>query len=132
MSATTPLLMSAIAILAGYVIYGGVQLQRARRERYIRTFTLPQGLFNKLRKKPPEIDPKDHPLVARALLQIFLCHLKSGRGFVSMPSRVVDDLWHEFILYARNYQQFCNKAFGGYMHHTPAVALGRGRPTTSV
>ena len=31
----------------------------------------------------------------------------------------------QFILYTRNYQYFCNKAFGGYMHHTPAVALGR-------
>lgn len=127
MSATTPLLMAALAIVTGYVIYISVQLQRARRERYIRTFTLPQGLFNKLQEKRPEIDPKHHPLVARALRQFFLCHLKSGRGFVSMPSQVVDDLWHEFILYTRNYQQFCNKAFGGYMHHTPAVALGRGQ-----
>ena len=41
-----------------------------------------------------------------------------------MPSRVVDDLWHEFILYTRDYEQFCKRAFGHFMHHTPAVAMG--------
>jgi len=41
-----------------------------------------------------------------------------------MPSQVVDDLWHEFILYTRNYALFCRRAFGGFLHHTPAAALG--------
>lgn len=103
------------------------QLRNAKRERFIREFTFPQGLYRKLQQKRPEIDSKYHPLVARALRQFFLAHLKSGKRFVSMPSQVVDDLWHEFILFTRNYQAFCNKAFGGYMHHTPAVALGRGQ-----
>lgn len=127
MSTSTSLMMVAVVLFAGYATYSGLQLRRARRERYIREFVLPHGLFKKLQEKRPEIDPKHHPLVARALRQFFLCHLKSGRNFVSMPSQVVDDLWHEFILYTRNYQQFCKKAFGAYMHHTPAVALGRGQ-----
>jgi hypothetical protein len=113
--------------LGGLAAYSGLQLRSARRERYIREFVLPQGLFKKLHDKRPEIDPKHHSLVARALRQFFLCHLKSGRRFVSMPSQVTDDLWHEFILYTRNYQLFCDRAFGGYMHHTPAVTLGRGQ-----
>jgi hypothetical protein len=110
--------------LSGLAAYSGISLRRANRERYVREFILPQGLYKKLQEKRPAIDPKHHPLVARALRQFFLCHLKSGRKFVSMPSQIVDDLWHEFILYTRNYQHFCNKAFGGYMHHTPAVELG--------
>jgi hypothetical protein len=112
--------------IGGFAAYSGLQLRSARRESYIRQFVLPHGLYKKLHEKRPEIDPKHHSLVARALRQFFLCHLKSGRRFVSMPSQVTDDLWHEFILYTRNYQLFCDKAFGGYMHHTPAVALGRG------
>lgn len=124
MSAETSFLIFALAILTVYATYIGVQWRRAKRERYIREFDLPPGLYKKLQDKRPEIDPKHHPLVARALRQFFLCHLRSGRRFVSMPSQVVDDLWHEFILYTRDYQQFCKKAFGGYMHHAPAVALG--------
>ncbi|MGH8049502.1 MAG: glycine-rich domain-containing protein [Arenimonas sp.] len=44
-----------------------------------------------------------------------------------MPSQVTDDLWHEFILYTRSYEQFCGKAFGRFMHHTPAVVLGTSK-----
>ena len=36
---------------------------------------------------------------------------------------VADELWHEFILDTREYQRFCRGAFGGLLHHSPAVAL---------
>jgi len=98
-----------------------------RRESYIRTFDLPHGLFDKLRRKRPSLTLKDCQLVSHALRQYFLAYHKSGRKFVSMPSQVADDLWHEFILYTRNYQAFCARAFGGFLHHTPAVALGANR-----
>jgi hypothetical protein len=41
-----------------------------------------------------------------------------------MPSQAADGLWHEFILFTRNYQNFCDDAFGRFLHHTPAVKLG--------
>jgi hypothetical protein len=36
-----------------------------------------------------------------------------------MPSRAVDEAWHEFILDSIPYTRFCNLAFGAYLHHTP-------------
>ena len=42
-----------------------------------------------------------------------------------MPSKVVDTLWHEFILYTRGYEMFCRRAFGRLLHHTPAEAMRR-------
>jgi hypothetical protein len=98
-----------------------------RREAFIRRFTLPSGLFAKLCVRHPQLTQKDCQLIAHALRHFFLAHLKSGRQFVSMPSQVADDLWHEFILYTRNYAAFCQGAFGRFMHHTPAVALGADR-----
>lgn len=97
-----------------------------KREAHIRGFELPRGLFDRLRKHHPALSAKDCQLVAHALRQYFLTHLKSGRQPVSMPSQVVDDLWHEFILYTRNYQVFCRRAFGRFLHHTPAVVLRGG------
>ena len=99
-------------------------LRRARRADFIRQYTLPQGLFEKLRARHPQLTLKDCQLVAQALRQFFLAYLAGGRQPVAMPSQVVDDLWHEFILYTRNYQAFCKQAFGAFMHHTPAVAMG--------
>ncbi len=97
--------------------------REARRAEYIRNYTLPKGLFERLRKRRPELSLKDCQLVSQGLRQFFLVYLKGGRRFVSMPSQVVDDLWHEFILYTRNYEQFCGRAFGRFLHHTPAVVL---------
>ena len=51
----------------------------------------------------------------------------SGKRHISMPSQVADDLWHEFILYTRDYDAFCRRAFGGFLHHTPAVVLSEHR-----
>ena len=51
----------------------------------------------------------------------------SGKRYVSMPSQVADDLWHEFILYTREYDAFCRRAFGGFLHHAPAVVLSEHR-----
>lgn len=102
-------------------------LRRARRADFIRQFTLPQGLFDKLRQRHPQLTLKDCQLVAQALRQFFLTHLHSGLQQVSMPSQVADDLWHEFILYTRNYQAFCERAFGRFMHHTPAAVMGSQR-----
>ena len=125
--------MLTALLLGGFVLALAIALalwQRTlafQRERYIRTFELPRGLFESLRKRRPQLTLKECQLVAHALRQFFLAHLKSGRRFVSMPSQVADDLWHEFILYTREYKTFCRKAFGGFLHHTPAVVLSSNR-----
>jgi hypothetical protein len=98
-----------------------------RREQFIRSFMFPAGVFEKFHKARPGLDVKQQQLVARALRQFFLAYLKSGCQRVAMPSQVVDDLWHEFILFTRAYQNFCDKAFGQFLHHTPAVKLGAVR-----
>jgi hypothetical protein len=117
----------ACIVLALVALSLALRLQAQRRDAYIRGFTLPPGLFEKLRKRHPDLTLKDCQLVAHGLRQYFLTHLKSGRRHVSMPSQVVDDLWHEFILYTKNYDAFCRKAFGRFFHHTPAVVLGSDR-----
>jgi hypothetical protein len=94
-----------------------------QREAFIRRYSFPMGLHAKLIEAHPKLSNRDCQLVSRALRQYFLAHLKSNRRFVSMPSQVVDSLWHEFILYTKDYQAFCDKAFGQFMHHSPAVTL---------
>lgn len=32
----------------------------------------------------------------------------------------IDNLWHEFILFTREYHSFCRACFGRYIHHSPA------------
>ena len=63
-------------------------------------------------------------LVERGLREWFVCCAWRGRTVLGMPSRAVDEAWHEFILDSLAYTRFCNGAFGGYLHHTPDEAMG--------
>lgn len=124
-----PIVVAAALAITLWVVWARARM--VARAEFIRSYSLPIGLFERLRKKRPELTLKDCQLVSHALRQFFLAHLKSGRKFVSMPSQVVDDMWHELILYTRTYQQFCDKAFGQFLHHTPAVVLSSARTSNT-
>lgn len=94
-----------------------------RRLHYINSYTWPPGLLKKLAAHHPNLSAEQIDSIAAGLRQYFRAYVKGGFKSISMPSQAVDDLWHEFILYTRDYQTFCNRAFGRFLHHTPAVAL---------
>lgn len=125
------LFMLLTVILAIIALVSWLRLRAARRADYIRHFTLPQGLYQKLQEKHPALSLRECQLVGMGLRQFFMAYLKSGKQYISMPSQVADDLWHEFILYTRNYQEFCNKAFGNFLHHTPAVLVSSGQQSSA-
>lgn len=95
------------------------------RRQFIREARLPPFLVHKLIAAHPQLSRRDAELVLRGLRQFFMAHLRSGRKFVGMPSKVADTAWHEFILHTQGYQHWCQAAFGGLLHHTPAEVLGR-------
>jgi hypothetical protein len=41
------------------------------------------------------------------------------------PATPVDDGWHIFVLYTREYAQFCNQLCGRFIHHTPCNTPGQ-------
>ena len=97
--------------------------RNTERRRFIQDYSFPKGLDTRLLKRRPELSPAQVALVFAGLRQYFEISLDARKRLASMPSQAVDDLWHEFILYTRNYQTFCNRAFGRYLHHTPADAM---------
>lgn len=112
-------------VLLTLVCAGMVQLWAAwQRERWIREAPMPQFLKRKLRQIYPHLSGKDVDLVERGLRQFFMACHRSQRKFVAMPSKVVDVMWHEFILHTQAYQTWCDIALGQFLHHTPAEVLG--------
>jgi hypothetical protein len=94
--------------------------RRQRRESFLRGYEIPAAVFTKFSRQHPALSEQQRQLVARGLQQFFLAYLKSGFAYVAMPSKVADDLWHEFILFTREYHDFCEQAFGRHLHHSPA------------
>ena len=42
----------------------------------------------------------------------FVCSIHS-------EMKEIDDMWHTFLLFTRDYADFSKKYFGSYIHHTP-------------
>lgn len=96
---------------------------RNKHAQYIDTCPLPARIRQTLQQKYPHLNDAELDLVLKGLREYFhLCN-QAGNKMVSMPSQVVDIAWHEFILFTRQYQHFCKKAFGRFLHHTPAEAM---------
>ena len=106
-------------------------LRDLKRAEFIREYQWPAGLLSRLEATYPQFSRKESALVGNGLRQFFLAYLKGGRKHVAMPSQAADELWHEFILYTREYNRFCDAAFGGFMHHTPAVVLSPDRKSSN-
>src|SRR5215208_2444034 len=69
------------------------------------------------------LSTEDVRTVEEATRQWFRLAARHPRAKLSMPSVVVDDLWHELVLHTRDYAEFCEAAFGRFLHHTPESAM---------
>ena len=38
---------------------------------------------------------------------------------ISQSTKLIDEMWHTFILFTKDYHQFCDQYFGTYIHHIP-------------
>ncbi len=99
---------------------------RQKRElKFIQNYNFPKPVIDKFKKRYPNLSSDEIALVKKALKDYFyICNLANGK-MVTMPTRVTDDLWHEFILFSSLYESFCKKAFGRFLHHIPDEAMAK-------
>lgn len=100
---------------------------RRRRQRFLAAYAFPPGLEVKFAAARPELRATDRALVLEGLRDWFaICRSVRGPRFYAMPSRAVDDAWHELILFTREYRELCRRALGQYLDHTPAEGMTAG------
>jgi hypothetical protein len=116
-----------VTALLGAVVFIAQRVWRRhaqqRRLELIRAYPFSQSMRLKFRDVRPDLDSAQEQRVFDGLRDYFILCVQARGRFVSMPSQVADDAWHAFILHTRVYQDFCNKAFGRFLHHTPAEAM---------
>jgi hypothetical protein len=125
----TPLLIFGAAILALFGWAAAHHVSRARRARHIDQYVFPRGIRERVQRRYPRLSDSQLDLVISALREYFQLCREADRRMLAMPSQVVDVAWHEFILFTRNYREFCRKSFGRFLHHTPSEAMSD--PTTA-
>ncbi|MDH5575355.1 MAG: hypothetical protein OEY80_07730 [Nitrospirota bacterium] len=90
----------------------------------IHTYRFPALVASTVTDTYPHLTEPQVKSVLKGLREFFLIFCReAGPVMIAMPSQVVDVAWHEFILSTRDDQEVCQKAFGRFLHHTPAEAL---------
>jgi hypothetical protein len=97
--------------------------RRRRDEDYIWFYPFPEHVEARCRQHHPELTDHDWKQIEQGLREWFLCCAWRDGEVLGMPSRLVDEAWHEFILDSRHYTEFCERAFGEYLHHTPETSM---------
>jgi len=115
------LIVASILIIA-FLIWQRSKIKK-KRSQFIDRFRFPNTVSQKITEKYPHLQPEHINLVTHALKEYFQVCNMAGKRMVAMPSQVVDVAWHEMILFTRLYDNFCNRAFGRFLHHTPAEAM---------
>lgn len=113
-------------VLVMVAIFGALIVAGRRRllaHRYIDAYVFDASVGKRLREKYPQLSAQQHELAREGLRDfLHICRQANLKG-VSMPSQAVDELWHDFILSTRHYREFCQRAFGRYLHHHPAETM---------
>ena len=89
------------------------------REEFIQNYVFSAELSKATLKAHPDLNQEQAGKVLEGLREYFQICLNYRCKNVGMPSKLVDTAWHEFILRTREYQEFCDNAFGKFLHHTP-------------
>lgn len=90
-------------------------------EHVIRSYEWPRGMMARaLLRCPPGTDPA---LLDQGLREFLLACGEAPRLRAAMPSRTVDEAWHEFVLHTLDYAMFCDKAYGTFLHHRPEESM---------
>ncbi|MGL4232141.1 MAG: glycine-rich domain-containing protein, partial [Casimicrobium sp.] len=110
-----------IAAVAWFLVSQRLNATKAQRRQFLQKYAFPVALRLKMRDKHPRLTDDEISEVFEALRQWFALLQANPKTKFGMPSKVVDDAWHEFILLTRQYQRFCESAFGKYLHHEPNV-----------
>lgn len=119
------LLLFIVVFLA--VVYYLYYLEKNKKQvqqlSYIMRFTFPKRVNEIVSKTYPHLTHDEIDQVLEGLRDYFYISNQAKGKIVSMPSQAVDVAWHEFILFTKAYQNFCQKAFGKFFHHHPAEAM---------
>ncbi|WP_339719134.1 hypothetical protein [uncultured Paraglaciecola sp.] len=97
--------------------------KRKKRIQFITSYTFPASIKQKVNTTYPHLNNDQLELVLDTLKSFFVISFNAKLKPVAMPSQVVDLAWHQFILFTKNYEFFCKKGFGRFLHHTPTEAM---------
>lgn len=82
-----------------------------------RTFSIPRAIIGRFAKRNGVSVPTAKRLGGELVKFLTLC-ATSEQSLV--PSPIIDEMWHHFILHTRDYEKWCTSHLGKFIHHVPS------------
>ena len=87
---------------------------------YFEKYTIPFKIRDRFLEKNSQYNLSDYKNIEEALMDyfwIFLPNNHEKEKFYTIHSIIADELWHEFLLYEEEYEDFCIKSFNRLIEH---------------
>jgi hypothetical protein len=68
-----------------------------------------------------------HALFNDMLQFLYVCGTHRDKRHPFYPPLLVDEAWHTFLLFTREYDAFCRFYFGVFIHHSPVTPTNRDK-----
>lgn len=99
--------------LASYTPKKKIDIEKAMK------FPIPQVL--KRYQKDYEVSEKVAREHEKELKRFLIICAENHPNSTDMFSQEIDNLWHTFLLFTKDYAQYCNENFGHFVHHVPKI-----------
>lgn len=99
------------------------------RVNYITGYRFSADLYHKIHLSQPHLTFPQIDQLLKGLKTYFLLNLIPHERALGMPSKMIDVAWHEFILFTREYREFCDMAFDRFFDHTPNSRFSKNQNT---
>ncbi len=117
---TAGVLMTIVLV----VMFVRIGKAKAKRQAFLEGYEFPSTIRSGVKEVYPHLEDDDLRKVEEGLRTYLRLCQNAGNRSLAMPSRAVDEAWHQFILVTAAYEAFCNEALGHFLHHTPAEYMG--------
>lgn len=101
------------------------RIENENKENYFNNYKLPEYIINRFKFEYPQYvahNEEKIQLIEQSLMDYFSLFLNRNNvknTFYNFPSKVADDLWHTFLLFTKEYNEFCMNSFGRIIDHEP-------------
>lgn len=68
----------------------------------------------------PQLESADALMAIKLYKRFLWLVYKFGDKYPIVPTKEIDEVWHNHILHTKHYHEDCQKIMGRFIHHTPS------------
>lgn len=86
-------------------------------------------VIRRFREQFPVSEREANDIFRQLKKWLWLCASSPNPGRLAITDQLlmIDEMWHTFLMYTREYHAFCTRSFGKFLHHAPTTTAEKAR-----